>query len=229
MSHVDTSTNVHCANIHINDTILPIYWCLTEIKHEDTNEVIKRTDLLVGGGSGEHPALHIKNADFLPVWLANHNLNYSDEETVFINDKEVNSYDFLEKIFKDREIVTHYPSSYSNFMNISNWSIKSLSEIQKVVDKETAISSESEKKKISVAEEEFLASIATFILYEMPDNFFSEEVFEFVKDFRHSDASYVKKNLFYISYPLNHLKSGKTIKNERAIWGFSLADYLKGE
>lgn len=225
MSSIDSVDNVHCADIHFNDTILPIYWVQNNLYHDRTGEIVCPKDLMVGGGSGEHPALHIKNADLLPLFLLlKHIENTNDFDVEFFDQLELTYIEKLKSRTEDQEekkLYEDYCYSYEIFMCIADWPISTLSEVQinfkKLNTKDCFVNS---------AEMAILISLANFIVFDMPKQFFEEDIYDIIND---NKEIYTKNycRMFHFSSPLNSQKMGRVIKNGKVFWGYSLLDYVK--
>jgi hypothetical protein len=227
MSSIDVVDNIHCANIHLESTSVPVYWVQDTLKHDRTLAEVTTRDLMIGGGSGEHPALHIKNADLLPLWLLLQHISCDDNEENLLSIAEDLELMYVEKLKSraksEAEIINiiDFPYNNDNFMCIADWPLSTLAQV------ETCYKKTKVKDNISnYSETSLLVSIATFVMFDMPKQFFENDVYKLMEKskiiFKDSSISTV----FNFSLPLNSQKMGRVIKDGKVIWGYSLNDYL---
>ena len=222
MSSIDVVDNVHCANLHLENSNIPIYWVQSVLKHDRTKCDVTPKDLMVGGGSGEHPALHIKNADLLPLWLLLRNMENEDCSLSNAESLELMFFDKLKsraKTTMEQKNYEDFPYQFDNFMCIADWSLSTLGKVEN-----TFIQSPIKDELSSYAEVSLLVSLAIFVMFDMPKQFFEDDEYEIMENLKK-----INKNnylsMFTISSPLNSQKMGRTIKNGKVIGGYSLTDY----
>jgi hypothetical protein len=236
MSSIDTVDNVHCANLHLVDSMVPVYWVLQETEHDRTGCVVTIHDLMIGGGSGEHPALHIRNADLLPLWLVA-DTDSAELELEFIGQSVEDFY--MKKLFSrassehELKIFESYPNINDNFMCIADWPLSTLYEVEKSYRK-----AKKENKNLknsdnmaNSSESSLLRDIALFVFYQMPEQFFEKDVWLAIKQLRgaYLQEVYDLVRVNHFSHPLLNSSSGKIIRDGKACWGYSLHDYIQDQ
>lgn len=225
MSSIDSASSVHCANVHLKSSIIPVYWVITPLEHDTTSNEITKRDLVIGGGSGEHPMLQIQNADLLPLWLMSYGM--MEDEPVVNACEEIYMSKMLERIQheEDKKTFTNYPHVFNNFYCFSEWPLSTTSKIQKCYEK--AKKTKGKSYLANSAEAAFLMDIAIFVMFDMPQEFLEDDVYRTMKDHEESLWQHDIVRISHFSRPLKSSKMGKIIKEGKAVWGYDLEDYLK--
>jgi hypothetical protein len=206
---------------------LPIYWVLEEKPlsylidiDDDTTEVINQYYLSIGGGSGEHPALIIKN-DAVVYQLI--------RELVDLEDVDDGSYDhqlisYAEQL-QEQMITDDVIYGLRNWrIDQNEWPLETFIRVNKQFDDDSEFPL---VDKISHA-------IALFIIYEMPLEVClkDQRIIELAKMIRSNRwekvlPNEVVKYMSAVSGLLNFEKMGKVIRNGQVVWGYSLNDWRK--
>jgi hypothetical protein len=223
MSSIDTLEHAHVAKFFG----LPIYWVLEEKPlsylidiDDDTTEVINQYYLSIGGGSGEHPALIIKN-DAVVYQLI--------RELVDLEDVDDGSYDhqlisYAEQL-QEQMITDDVIYGLRNWrIDQNEWPLETFIRVNKQFDDDSEFPL---VDKISHA-------IALFIIYEMPLEVClkDQRIIELAKMIRSNRwekvlPNEVVKYMSAVSGLLNFEKMGKVIRNGQVVWGYSLNDWRK--
>ncbi len=236
MSAIDSFTHAHVANFFD----LPVYWVLekkplidlTDQVCDDKN-FIDPYHLSIGGGSGEHPALIMKNDAVLFLFLSNIN----DIEEPNEKSSETDFFDY--KMFKlSQDIKNKYLDKENDFKNINEdllyWRID-----QNQWPLETFIKISKEFEKYSTNTDSLIEKIidatALFIMNEMPleNCIVDPQLIEFATLYKSNrwlnvlDYQKTCEQFIGFSGVLNSRKSGKIIRDQKVIWGFSLNDWIK--
>jgi hypothetical protein len=206
---------------------LPIYWVLEEKPlsylidiDDDTTEVINQYYLSIGGGSGEHPALVIKN-DAVVYQLIRKLVDLEDVDDGSY-DHELISYaeQLQEQMITDDEL---YNLRYWR-IDQNEWPLETFIRVNKQFDDELEVSL---VDKISHA-------IALFIIYEMPLEVCLKDkrIIEFAKMIRSNRwekalPGEVVRYMSTVSGLLQCEKMGKVIRNGQVVWGYSLTDWRR--
>jgi hypothetical protein len=223
MSSIDTLEHAHVAKFFG----LPIYWVLEEKPlsylidiDDDTTEVINQYYLSIGGGSGEHPALVIKN-DAVVYQLI--------RKLVDLEDVVEGSYDH--ELISYAEQLQFQMISDDELYNLRHWSIdqnewplETFIRVNKQFDDELEVPL---VDKISHA-------IALFIIYEMPLEVCLKDkrIIELAKMIRSNRwekalPGEVVRYMSTVSGLLQCEKMGKVIRNGQVVWGYSLTDWRR--
>jgi hypothetical protein len=223
MSSIDTLEHAHVAKFFG----LPIYWVLEEKPlsylidiDDDTTEVINQYYLSIGGGSGEHPALVIKN-DAVVYQLIRKLVDLEDVVEGSY-DHELISYAerLQEQMITDDELynLRHWR------IDQNEWPLETFIRVNKQFDDDSEFPL---VDKISHA-------IALFIIYEMPLEVClkDQRIIELAKMIRSNRwekvlPNEVVKYMSAVSGLLNFEKMGKVIRNGQVVWGYSLNDWRK--
>ena len=223
MSSIDTLEHAHVAKF----VGLPIYWVLEEKPlsylidiDDDTTEVINQYYLSIGGGSGEHPALIIKN-DAVVYQLI--------REFVDLEDVVDGSYDhqlisyaeqLQEQMITDDEL---YNLRYWR-IDQNDWPLETFIRVNKQFDDDSEVPL---VDKISHA-------MALFIIYEMPLEVClkDQRIIELAKMIRSNKwekalPSEIVKYMSAVSGLMECEKMGKVIRNGQVVWGYSLNDWRR--
>ena len=223
MSSIDTLEHAHVAKFFG----LPIYWVLEEKPlsylidiDDDTTEVINQYYLSIGGGSGEHPALIIKN-DAVVYQLI--------REFVDLEDVVDGSYDhqlisyaeqLQEQMITDDEL---YNLRYWR-IDQNDWPLETFIRVNKQFDDDSEVPL---VDKISHA-------MALFIIYEMPLEVClkDQRIIELAKMIRSNKwekalPSEIVKYMSAVSGLMECEKMGKVIRNGQVVWGYSLNDWRR--
>ena len=223
MSSIDTLEHAHVAKFFG----LPIYWVLEEKPlsylidiDDDTTEVINQYYLSIGGGSGEHPALIIKN-DAVVYQLI--------RKLVDIEDVVDGSYDYQLISYAERlqeQMITDDELYNLHHWRIdqNEWPLETFIRVNKQFDDELEVPL---VDKISHA-------IALFIIYEMPLEVCLKDkrIVEFAKMIRSNRwenalPGEVVRYMSTVSGLLQCEKMGKVIRNGQVVWGYSLTDWRR--
>ena len=223
MSSIDSLEHAHVAKFFG----LPIYWVLEEKPlsylidiDDDTTEVINQYYLSIGGGSGEHPALVIKN-DAVVYQLIRKLVDLEDVDDGSY-DHELISYaeQLQEQMITDDEL---YNLRYWR-IDQNEWPLETFIRVNKQFDDELEVSL---VDKISHA-------IALFIIYEMPLEVCLKDkrIIEFAKMIRSNRwekalPGEVVRYMSTVSGLLQCEKMGKVIRNGQVVWGYSLTDWRR--
>ena len=222
MSSIDSLEHAHVAKFFG----LPIYWVLEEkplsylIDIDDTTEVINQYYLSIGGGSGEHPALIIKN-DAVVYQLI--------RKLVDIEDVVDGSYDH--ELISYAEQLQFQMIADDELYNLRHWHIdqnewplETFIRVNKQFDDELEVPL---VDKISHA-------IALFIIYEMPLEVCLKdqriiELAKMIRSNRWENAlpGEVVRYMSTVSGLLQCEKMGKVIRNGQVVWGYSLTDWRR--
>jgi hypothetical protein len=223
MSSIDTLEHAHVAKFFG----LPIYWVLEEKPlsylidiDDDTTEVINQYYLSIGGGSGEHPALIIKN-DAVVYQLI--------RKLVDIEDVVDGSYDHELISYTERlqeQMITDVELYNLRYWRIdqNEWPLETFIRVNKQFDDELEVPL---VDKISHA-------IALFIIYEMPLEVCLKdkriiELAKMIRSNRWENAlpGEVVRYMSTVSGLLQCEKMGKVIRNGQVVWGYSLTDWRR--
>lgn len=227
MSHVDSSIHIHCGNIILDNSHLPIYWVLDEkLENECSQEIIKYNDLIIGGGSGEHPALHIRDADLLVLQFLINKLKQND---IVIN---INVEDIFSKIYLERgkKSKVEYIEKYGvnefvifidNYINISEWPIATLYKIEKEY-----LENFDYQDNYQCSEDLFIFSIANFIIKNLPKQFFHKDILEIINLYKYKEEIKINCSLNIEKVFTNNC-AGKNIIDNKVKWGYSLEEYIE--
>lgn len=236
MSAIDSFEHAHVGNFFN----LPIYWVLNENytnqlsnltdKTQDDDEVIDQYSLSIGGGSGEHPALILNNDAVVFQFLQN--VDEVKEPKHGATSHEVIDYQMYQLIQKVEDKYYDKPNKYQNTHDICYWSID-----QNQWPLETFINinkkwGESKYQENGLSKN-IIKAIALFIIKEMPLSacLKDADLIELAKMYRsHTwEKAFDKKEEAYLSLSVSTIKgndkSGKIIKNNQTVWGYSLKDW----
>ena len=223
MSSIDSLEHAHVAKFFG----LPIYWVLEEKPlsylidiDDDTTEVINQYYLSIGGGSGEHPALVIKN-DAVVYQLI--------RKLVDIEDVDDDSYDH--QLISYAEQLQFQMIADDELYNLrywridqNEWPLETFIRVNKQFDDDSEVSL---LDKISHA-------MALFIIYEMPLEacLKDQRIIELAKMIRSNKwekalPQEIVKYLSAVSGLLEYEKMGKVIRNGQVVWGYSLNDWRR--
>lgn len=223
MSSIDSLEHTHVAKFFG----LPIYWVLEEKPlsylidiDDDTTEVINQYYLSIGGGSGEHPALVIKN-DAVVYQLIRKLVDLEDVDDGSY-DHELISYaeQLQEQMITDDEL---YNLRYWR-IDQNEWPLETFIRVNKQFDDDSEVTL---VDKISHA-------IALFIIYEMPLEacLKDQRIIELAKMIRSNEwekalPQEIVKYLSAVSGLLEYEKMGKVVRNGQIVWGYSLNDWRR--
>jgi hypothetical protein len=223
MSSIDTLEHAHVAKFFG----LPIYWVLEEKPlsylidiDDDTTEVINQYYLSIGGGSGEHPALVIKN-DAVVYQLIR---KLVDLEEVVDGSYDHQLISYAEQL--QEQMITDDELYYLRYWRIdqNEWPLETFIRVNKQFDDELEVPL---VDKISHA-------IALFIIYEMPLEVCLKDkrIIEFAKMIRSNRwenalPGEVVRYMSTVGGLLQCEKMGKVIRNGQVVWGYSLTDWRR--
>jgi len=223
MSSIDTLEHAHVAKFFG----LPIYWVLEEKPlsylidiDDDTTEVINQYYLSIGGGSGEHPALVIKN-DAVVYQLIR---KLVDLEEVVDGSYDHQLISYAEQL--QEQMITDDELYYLRYWRIdqNEWPLETFIRVNKQFDDELEVPL---VDKISHA-------IALFIIYEMPLEVCLKDkrIIELAKMIRSNrwEKALPYKVVRYMSTVSGLMqceKMGKVIRNGQVVWGYSLTDWRR--
>ena len=223
MSSIDSLEHAHVAKFFG----LPIYWVLEEKPlsylidiDEDTTEVINQYYLSIGGGSGEHPALIIKNDAV--VYQLIRKLVDLEEVVDGSYDHELISYaeQLQEQMITDDELY------YLRYWRIdqNEWPLETFIRVNKQFDDELEVP----------LVDKICYAIALFIIYEMPlevclNDKRIVELAKMIRSNRWENALPYKvvRYMSTVSGLLQCEKMGKVIRNGQVVWGYSLTDWRR--
>ena len=223
MSSIDSLEHAHVAKFFG----LPIYWVLEEKPlsylidiDDDTTEVINQYYLSIGGGSGEHPALVIKN-DAVVYQLIRKLVDIEDVVDGSYDHELINYAErLLEQMITDDEL---YNLRYWR-IDQNEWPLETFIRVNKQFDDDSKVSL---VDKINHA-------IALFIIYEMPLEacLKDQRIIELAKMIRSNRwekalPQEIVKYLSAVSGLMEYEKMGKVIRNGQVVWGYSLNDWRK--
>lgn len=223
MSSIDSLEHAHVAKFFG----LPIYWVLEEKPlsylidiDDDTTEVINQYYHSIGGGSGEHPALVIKN-DAVVYQLI--------RKLVDLEDVDDGSYDhqlisYAEQL-QEQMITDDVIYGLRNWrIDQNEWPLETFIRVNTQFDDDSKVSL---VDKISHA-------IALFIIYEMPLEacLKDQRIIELAKMIRSNKwekalPQEIVKYLSAVSGLMECEKMGKVIRNGQVVWGYSLNDWRR--
>jgi hypothetical protein len=223
MSSIDTLEHAHVAKFFG----LPIYWVLEEKPlsylidiDDDTTEVINQYYLSIGGGSGEHPALVIKN-DAVVYQLIRKLVDLEDVDDGSYDHQLISYAEQLqEQMITDDEL---YNLLYWR-IDQNEWPLETFIWVNKQFDDDSEVTL---VDKISHA-------MALFIIYEMPLEacLKDQRIIELAKMIRSNEwekalPQEIVKYLSAVSGLLEYEKMGKVIRNGQIVWGYSLNDWRR--
>jgi hypothetical protein len=223
MSSIDSLEHAHVAKFFG----LPIYWVLEEKPlsylidiDDDTTEVINQYYLSIGGGSGEHPALVIKN-DAVVYQLI--------RKLVDIEDVDDDSYDH--QLISYAEQLQFQMIADDELYNLRYWRIDQNEwPLETFIRVNTQFDDDS---KVSLVDK-ISHAIALFIIYEMPLEacLKDQRIIELAKMIRSNKwekalPQEIVKYLSAVSGLMECEKMGKVIRNGQVVWGYSLNDWRR--
>jgi hypothetical protein len=219
MSSIDSLEHAHVANFFG----LPIYWVLEErplTYLTGSTEVINQYYLSIGGGSGEHPALIIKN-DAVVYQLIRKLVNLEDVVDGSYDHELISYAEQLQyQMITDDELynLRHW------CIDQNEWPLETFIRVNKQFDDELEVPL---VDKISHA-------IALFIIYEMPLEVCLKdkrivELAKMIRSNRWEKALPVEvvRYMSVVSGLLQCEKMGKVIRNGQVVWGYSLTDWRR--
>lgn len=218
MSAIDTMNHAHVANFFG----IPMYWFLEEkkmstITHSavDDDFKINQFSMSIGGGSGEHPAL-ILNNDALVLAFIKTLEDTPNEKFNFIDYQIYKLVDEIQENYMKKAI-------YNWSLNQNQWPLESFIHIDKEMNK-MLISQASLQKRMQEA-------LALFILYKMPldDCIEDPKLIEVAKLIRSNSFNAIMEPYTvmdkFIGFEDPFPEGGRIIRNNKAIWGYSLEDW----
>jgi hypothetical protein len=223
MSSIDSLEHTHVAKFFG----LPIYWVLEEKPlsylidiDDDTTEVINQYYLSIGGGSGEHPALVIKN-DAVVYQLI--------RKLVDLEDVDDGSYDH--ELISYAEQLQFQMIADDELYNLRYWRIDQNEwPLETFIRVNTQFDDDS---KVSLVDK-ISHAIALFIIYEMPLEacLKDQRIIELAKMIRSNEwekalPQEIVKYLSAVSGLLEYEKMGKVVRNGQIVWGYSLNDWRR--
>ena len=217
MSSVDCVVNVNVGIVR--DINIPIYWCLEDLEHDTNGDTITRNDLIIGGGSGEHPALLIKNANLLPLRLLKELIiDAYDSVRLYFNSDVFQLYN-TKMVDKMAINIAETCETYDTYFFTSDWPLRTwlttMNAMQRNGYSDTRF------------EEELLLAITKFVYQNMPVDFYDDDVFRTLVE-HHDVISFALENMKDV-LPIERLNrtnsAGKNIVNGQVVWGYSLDDY----
>jgi hypothetical protein len=223
MSSIDSLEHAHVAKFFG----LPIYWVLEEKSlsylidiNEDSTEVINQYYLSIGGGSGEHPALIIKN-DAVVYQLIR---KLVDLEEVVDGSYDHQLISYAEQLQK--QMITDDELYYLRYWRIdqNEWPLETFIRVNKQFDDELEVP----------LVDKICYAIALFIIYEMPLEVCLKdkriiELAKMIRSNRWENAlpGEVVRYMSTVSGLLQCEKMGKVIRNGQVVWGYSLTDWRR--
>jgi hypothetical protein len=227
MSAIDSYNHAHVGNF----SNIPIYWLLENVEMseltdntEDDEYFLNQYNLSIGGGSGEHPALILKNDSLILNFLR----NISDDKDSSFNEVDYQLYELVDNI-TDRYIKEH---QYYYSLNTNQWSLETFIKINDEIKKVSKEKNQSIQDNRSL-ENKIMDDIALFIIYKMPLDYCLEDpqLIEAAKIIRSNTWEKIFKTDIFNYSILSNLHEGssfgKIIKNNQVIWGYSLKDWIQ--
>ena len=223
MSSIDSLEHAHVAKFFG----LPIYWVLEEKPlsylidiDDDTTEVINQYYLSIGGGSGEHPALVIKN-DAVVYQLIRKLVDLEDVDDSSFDHQLISYAEQLQEQMITDDVIY----GLRNWrIDQNEWPLETFIRVNKQFDDDSKVSL---LDKISHA-------MALFIIYEMPLEacLKDQRIIELAKMIRSNKwekalPQEIVKYLSAVSGLMEYEKMGKVIRNGQVVWGYSLNDWRK--
>lgn len=235
MSAIDTFTHAHVANFFH----LPVYWVFEEgelshltDKMVDDGKKINQYFLSIGGGSGEHPALIIDNDAVLFKFFSN--IEEIEQPDMLASEEEQFDYKMYQLVESIRDKYEDKANKYQNVdeymcywtIDQNQWPLETFIRIHE--------KTKDNKNKDNVAKK-IMDAAALFIIYEMPLEHCikDEQLIEFAKMYKSHkwtniiDYKEMADKFTGFTGVLNCQKSGKIIRDNQVVWGYSLNDWLK--
>lgn len=234
MSAIDTVDHVHVG--FFNAGSIGIYWplgknklsCITEETNDD-DIIIDNHCLLVGGGSGEHPAMHILNDAAVYQFFA-FGSSFDEPELENVSSK-VKSF-----FVKLDEIRDYYSSKYEDKdraywkFDKNQWPIETYLNISKMF-KEHGLKILKDK-----TETLLIASIGAIIIEKMPiesikDPLLKDLVIDYQKNKdilkKYMPENYINKLMLGFELPSEGLIFGRKFINGEIKSGYTIKDWYK--
>jgi hypothetical protein len=222
MSSIDSLEHAHVAKFFG----LPIYWVLEEKPlsylidiDDDTTEVINQYYLSIGGGSGEHPALVIKN-DAVVYQLIRKLVDLEDVDDSSFDHQLISYAEHLQEQMITDDVIY----GLRNWrIDQNEWPLETFIMVKKQFD----------DSKVSLVDK-ISHAMALFIIYEMPLEacLKDQRIIELAKMIRSNQwekalPQEIVKYMSAVSGLMECEKMGKVIRNGQAVWGYSLNDWRK--
>ncbi len=223
MSAIDTVNHVHVANFYG----LPVYWILDEIKKGELTDFADETETLnsqflsIGGGSGEHPALIIDIENILLHLFKQ--INHLDKPDLDASSDEMEDYQAYQTIF---ELIERNYNKINYQLDQNQWPLETFFKIYEKM---------SPYQKNHGCLQSMMNSIASFCLHELPLQkcISSPEILvcaEIIKS--KSWSKLFDEDILSLSGfegILSCQKNGRTIKDNKVVWGYSMEDWRKDQ
>lgn len=228
MSAIDSFTHAHVANYFD----LPVYWVFEDNHSQrnltndpaDEDTILNSSSLCIGGGSGEHPALVIYGP--AAVFQLSRMIEIVDEPDSSASDEMADwkLYTLSEKLADD----LHDNLDVNARLNLNHWPLSTFISINDDLKNHHNLPDYQLENFITMA-------VALLIIWELPyKRILSSypDLIKFADLYRANRWSkayhYSLTNAWFsgMTGVLNCEKAGKIIKDGRAVWGYSLNDYL---
>ncbi len=218
MSAIDTLTHAHVASFFG----LPVYWVVGEGKVDDValgEGVLNRTNLVVGGGSGEHPALIINNDAVVAQFLMRYaNTDYETTNPVSMDDQKM-------IVMVEQLADRSYDDLRDWQIDQNQWPIETFARIINEVEGVEPYARD--------AREGIQNGMAYFIMNELPAKHALRDPLlrECVTMFKAHQCTHVFNDIPYgvmegFAGLLRSQRHGKIIRDNRAHWGYGLEEVL---
>lgn len=229
MSAIDVYTHAHVANYFG----LPVYWAFDGNHSQrdltddpaDEDTILNSSSLCIGGGSGEHPALVIYGP--AAVFHLSRMIETIDKPDLSASDTDLADwelYSLSEKLSDD----LYDDLDVNACLNLNHWPLSTFISINEDLKKYHDLPSYQLENFIMMA-------VALLIIWELPYMRILSSYPDLIKfaDLYRADQwskayDYSLTHAWFsgMTGVLNCKKAGKIIKDGRAVWGYSLKDYL---
>lgn len=240
MSAIDSFEHAHVGNFFD----FPIYWVLNEsmtneLDHltdnqADTGKIINQYSLSVGGGSGEHPALIFNNDAVLYHYFLG--IEEIDEPSINATETETLDYQMFQLAQKIENRYVDKENKYQNLNNeICYWTIdQNQWPLEAFIHVSEKWAQSKPSNHFSHLAQHIAKAIALFIIQEMPleQCVQDSELIELAQMYRTQmwDKAFDKKEEQFLQLGIatikDNQKSGKIIRNNQTVWGYSLQDWF---
>lgn len=217
MSAIDTIEHAHVANFFG----IPVYWPLKNYPSshlvDDSDGIIGKHTLIIGGGSGEHPALILDMEKVVMEFIFDELYDDYDSDTLSQDDKELLQQ--LDKVVALRKLLGH---DRKRILDLNQWPIETFLDISKSLTDQPYRTIES-----------IINTCAIFIICEMPieECISNPDLLRLLFTIR--DGKWEKllqrdlmKSFKGFSGVLNMSKCGQIMKRGMYRFGYSLNDWL---
>lgn len=239
MSAIDSFEHAHVGNFFD----FPIYWVLNEsmtnkLDHltdnqADTGKIINQYSLSVGGGSGEHPALIFNNDAALYQYLTN--IEEIDEPSINSTQAETLDYKIYQLAKKIEDRYLDKENGYKNPHEFCYWTIdQNQWPLEAFIHVSKQLEQSNSNSNLNHLAQHITKAIALFIIQEMPleQCVQDSELIELAQMYRTQmwEKAFDKKEEQFLQLGIatikDNQKSGKIIRNNQTVWGYSLQDWF---